>query len=82
MIPLPSSKLVLVVVKHWNKFTLYSCSVLLYSRSMRYEMNHIIEFPYFRQLPLRISASFCLHPEGKININVVQKEIHLEFTRV
>lgn len=81
MIPLPSSKLELVGVKHWNKFTFYLHSVLSYSRSMRYEMNHIIVFPYFRQLSLRIRASFCLHPEGMIDINVVQKEIHLEFTR-
>lgn len=65
MIPLPSSKLELVGVKHWNKFTLYLCSVLSYSKSMRYEMNHIIMFPYFRPLSLRIRASFCLHPEGK-----------------
>lgn len=75
MIPPSSTKLELVGVRHWNKFTLYLYSLSSYSRSLRYEITHIILFPYFRQLSLRVRVSFCLLPEGKININVVRKKI-------
>lgn len=42
MIPPSSSKLELVGVRQWNKFTLYLYSLSSYSRSLRYEANHII----------------------------------------
>lgn len=56
-----------------NLHCIYTC-LWSYSRSLRYENNHIIlSASLLQAVIIKVRVSLCLLPEGKINIKVVQK---------